>query len=633
MVASGSPIDSFFVALGFDIDDSNVDEFKNKTNDLRQTILNVGLVAAGLAASLGLVIDRLIETNETMTKTKDAAEALNIAAVEMDNYNKVTELAGGSTEKMQAALGKIVDEGGRADNALGLIAKKMETLTRPQQIALGVKLGLDPNLSNELSRGYAHYLDLLQQARAANPFTEKDYENAKRVATLWSQIKSVFSGASTPLRILVAQLSNILIQIEETVLRILKPGDIAPWVRAMSYIATAIGDVWEWVKLLVSTGEELITWLLNTKTALIGVGLALASIMSWNTWLTAGIVAVAAAFALIADDIRAYLQGQQSYLGYLEKRYPIVHKVILAIGDAVHWLGDQFSYLSGLVSEAWDYLAAGASAAWPVIKSAAVSIWEFLKPIWEGVKAAVVENLPLIKNLASQGFDFLLGILRQVAAILPVIGQFLSDNRDTIMAVVRALAPLIEAWLAYKIASWAANEGVISKNQESLLKTIIWVASMIKTFMGLRDMITAIFKDIGDAFDWLGDKASQALKFVTGGLSGLAGKFGIDVSADGQGQPVIAGVASALQGSDANVLWQSSGIGKAIDAASPAASSSVIPQSNSSSTTTSSTVTNHISAPITIQAPDAQAAGDAVKSKLDSTIRNTTRNGQSQVVL
>ena len=49
-------LESFFVALGFQVDTSGLEEMKKKTEELRDSALKVGAVFTGAAAGIGLLV-------------------------------------------------------------------------------------------------------------------------------------------------------------------------------------------------------------------------------------------------------------------------------------------------------------------------------------------------------------------------------------------------------------------------------------------------------------------------------------------------------------------------------------------------------------------------------------------------
>src|SRR5699024_6427901 len=76
--------------------------------------------------------------------------------------------------------------------------------------------------------------------------------------------------------------------------------------------------------------------------------------------IAAAIIAVGAAFALIYDDIRNFIAGNNSLIGQISEEYPaigrlierfgaVAREVFAAVGEVLDWLNDQFDIsISGI---------------------------------------------------------------------------------------------------------------------------------------------------------------------------------------------------------------------------------------------------------------------------------------------
>lgn len=187
------------------------------------------------------------------------------------------------------------------------------------------------------------------------------------------------------------------------------------------------------------------------------------------TWPILAIIAACAAFALVLEDVMAYLNGQPSLLGDLAAKYKWVANTLKFIGDA------------------WEY-----------VKNKAEPVVEFLKSIWgmivslwngdiDGFKQHFFNALNSIWNILSSVGDNCIAIFNSIAA------AFQSAFDAAISAVQEKIEPLISLlksiWGAV-VCAWNGDLDGFKEHFFNILKSVedIWF-NMWDGFTAIIDTI------------------------------------------------------------------------------------------------------------------------------------------------
>lgn len=577
---SANIIDSLFVGLGFEIDDSKLDEFKAKAQDLKAAALGLGAIFAAAAGGVGLFVQHVAEG---MADINDFAELNEMSAKSVAALGKIASENDSSLDAMKSSIGGLnrvigeavlgVGRGAMTFQKLGLSAKdstgqvkkadamlkeiadKMQSMSRQEQIAFASKLGIDESLVKLLAEGGDNLAKLRDEAELMTPFTDRDYELADEIDKLFVKAKNSLGVFS---KMLAVQLMPTVRDVLKAYLEWFKGARKATsgeFAAALNVFSTAVRRTWEWTVKLASGLYDAGKWLIQTKVFAMAAAAALAIFASVKTYdaivlimkgvrglavamagfnATALIVpaiigAIALAIGALIDDWMVWKEGGDSVIGSLIEQFPMLEAVILAIEDAVRSFG---SFFLGMFEQLSPSVGELGSALWNLIGTIA-------GPLWEGVK------------LAFQGWAMILAILiPPLARVGALIANVITTGLEVAITVVRVFVDLLAA--------------------------------------GIKQVLS-----IGDA-----------ISNVIGKVSGfLGGNSNINVTGSASGP------ASAVGGV----------LGKAGD----------VSTSNASTTTNSVQVT----APITINSPDPAKAGESVRNELNRVNRQATRNGESAVAL
>lgn len=609
-MSAGNILESFFVSLGFEIDNSKLDEFKKKTEELRESVLKVGAIFTGAAAGIGLLVEGVAHS---MGDLYSFAELNEVTARSVAALGKIATENDGSLEGMKStiqSLNKTIGEAaigiGRGamtfeklnlsakradgsvktvDDILAEVADKMQGLSRQEQIAMAEKLGIDPQFVKVLEKGSENLAKLREEAELMNPFTERDYELADQVDKLFLKAKATLGTFTKMLGVsLLPQVKEVLTNYMEW-FKASRKATSGVFVTALQAISGAIGTVWDWVMRLVSGLKSAFQWLTQFKIVTYAAAAALGVFISVQAYefvtklgaaikmmtlrmatfnatalvIPATIGAIAIAIGLLIDDYVNWKEGNDSVIGGLIEQFPWLLQVIQTLEK---WVGQFIDFWI----QQW--------------KTLGPPLMQLIQAVWQLVSVLFDLLWPVVKTIFT-GWAYIM------AALLPVIASII-------------------AWLAEFLV------GAVTK----VIEVATWMAEVFTTvFSGIKAGIDLVVQ----AFDWAKEKVSGFIDMVSGAISKVGSLLGLTDDASKVKVAVTSGSDAPAAASGNNSLNATGGV-----------------IGSAGSNTTTSTVTNTTQVTgttINVNSPDPAKAGEAVRQELEKMNKQTTRNGQSAVAL
>lgn len=594
---SGNVIDSFLVALGFQTDTSGAEEYKKSLENIGTVVTQVTSVATGVATAVGWAVHKAAES---MGELYSFSELNEVSARSMEALGKIAVENDGSLEGMKStvqSLNKVIGEAvlgvGRGamtfeklgiaaknadgsvknvDDLLSDVADKMQGMSRQEQLALGSKLGIDPQFVKVLAQGSENLAQLRQEAELFNPFKEEDYEMADKVDKLFTKATKSIGTFAKQIAVSVFPVIKQMLEGYIAWFKEFRKSGTETFSTGLKVLVAVLQTMWDWTVRVVSVVRDVVQWLTQFKVVTWAAGAALAAFVAIKTYsffmdaakgiigLTRTLMAFNAsallipmlvggiilAVALLIDEFVNFKEGNDSFLGDLVKDYPQLLTVINAISDGVagviNWMQGLFGELMPAFSGLADALGNLFAALWPAIQFG----FSVITTMFEGV-------LQVVMWVAK-------GIVGIIAA---------------------------EIGLAVKIVTGLVN-------------------ALAATFNWLSDKISSVVGAIKTAVEWVGKVAGLDL---------------VKVAATAQGSAANPGGTGGA-GMGANTLAASGPLGYA--ASGPSVGGSTV--SNSNNTTV--TVPN-----INITTSDPAKAGQSVREELTKANRSAVRNGQSAVLL
>lgn len=615
-------IDSFLISLGFQTETQGADEYKKSLESVEKTLATVAGVATAAAGLIGWAVHKAAQS---MGEIWDFAELNELSARSVQALIKVGEENDVTMEGMKSTiqgLNKVIGEAalgiGRGamtfeklglsakkadgsvkgvDGMLGEVADKMQGMSRQEQLALGMKLGIDPQFVKTLAQGSENLAKLREEAELFNPFKEEDYELADRVDKLFikaSKSVGVFGKqvAVSLFPVIKQMLEGYLSWFKE-----FRKSGSDTFSKGLKVIVAVLQTLWEWVVRVVGSVKNIITWFTQFEVVTWAAYAALLAFVSIKTYnfvqnLISGIMgltktmlgfnaaaliwpaiigAIILAVALLIDEFVNFKEGNDSFLGDMVKQYPQLLGVINAISDGISsvidWVLGLFEQIKGPLASLGSALIGLFMALWPVVKF-----------VFAVIGAIIMAVLPIVLWLAE-------GIVNLIAWAIEL--------------AVSIVTGLVKAF------TWVVE--VISTILNTLVSVFTFAWEAIKT------SFTSVFNWMSEKFDAVVGKIKDAMSWV-GNLIGLSDTASVKLAAANAGSGGSVGYSPSSQ------LGASGPLGVAAG-----------PSSNSQTNVTSTTTVNVPS--ITINSPDPAKAGQSVREELNKANRQSVRNGQSAVLL
>ena len=614
-------IDSFLIALGFQTDTSGAEDYKKSLESVEKTLATVAGVATAAAGLIGWAVHKAAQS---MGEIWDFAELNEISARSVQALIKVGEENDVTMEGMKSTiqgLNKVIGEAalgvGRGamtfeklglsakkadgsvknvDDMLGEVADKMQGMSRQEQLALGMKLGIDPQFVKTLAQGSENLAKLREEAEAFNPFKEEDYELADKVDKL-------FIKASKSVGVFAKQVAVSLFPVIKQMLegylswfKEFRKGGSEMFSKALKAIVAVLQTLWEWVVRVVTVIKDIIHWFTKFEIVTWAAYAALLAFVSIKTYnfvqsLISGLIgltrtmlgfnaaaliwpaiigAIILAVALLIDEFVNFKEGNESFLGDMVKEYPQLLGVINSISDGVSavidWLGQLFEQIKEPLIGLGGALINLFMALWPVVKL-----------VFTVIGAVIMAVYPIVLWLATQ-------IVNLIAWAIELAVSIVTGLVNAFTWVVNAIAGILNFLVGIFTGAWEA----------------------------IKAGFSAVFDWMAEKFDAIVGKVKDAVSWV-GNLIGLSDTAAVKVAA------ANAGNAGSVGYSPSSATPASGALGVAAG-----------PSMNSSSVTQSTTV----NVPqIVVNSPDPAKAGQSVREELERMNRQTTRNGQSAVLL
>ena len=355
--------------------EEGAEQAEDAVNDVEQSLLQTDKAAEKLGESFtdliggfsgaiaGLLgVGSLVAATLDQVSTTDAlgkfSDALGLNIEEVGAWGEAAGRAGGSADAFQGSIqglqGSLQDMaiggGGAASEALARlginavdatgqmrgvfdllpeIAGQFENISKAQQIELGEKLGLDQGTIQLLQAGRKGVEDLVKRQHELGVATAED---AKLAAT--------FNDA-------LDDASQIFGDLTRTIGIILLPA-LTDILKGFETVTNFVRDNQEIVRNFFIVVAGIITAVYLPAIA----SAAAATLVAASPFIAIGavIAGLSAAFVLLYDDIQNFLQGNDSAVGRIAQKWPIVGKIVNGVADSVSFLFGQFNKLYEFLS-------------------------------------------------------------------------------------------------------------------------------------------------------------------------------------------------------------------------------------------------------------------------------------------
>lgn len=404
------------------------------------------LAALTASLSVGAVLNSAFARADNIRAIEQTSDALGIAIEDVDAFGRAAEAMGGDAQgardsltDMAEAMGEaladkesgraksfqslgiaIADANGKAKDGLtGILdlAGAVEGLGKSEAIFKIKELGITDNRTVEMVlKGRKELERLLGVQKEQGTVTKESAENARRLTEAFGQLKNGLASAGNGfIDAIIPALTRVIEWLTKGVDWMADHKDFV--IGFFGAIAAVVAAVYLPAMASAAVATLAATW------PLIAIG--------------AAIGAAAAAFALIYDDVMNFVDGNDSFIGQISEKYPMV-------GQTVLWLLDLFkAFYDTLITGAQQigqFVAAGfmqvvdgikyaidflaeAYAAFQNFTNSVIGVFQAMGEAISAIFSGIVDSVRGAINFASSAVDKVKGGLGGVADFFGVGGS------------------------------------------------------------------------------------------------------------------------------------------------------------------------------------------------------------------
>lgn len=344
---------------------------------------------AGVAALVGMVANLRMKAQK-LDELGKFSELVGESVGDIDAWSQAVIRAGGSSDSFQQSIKSlneklydtaikgtseilpffnqlgisIVDANGRAKKTLDILpelASAFEGLTKRESAGLGQKLGLDEGTVRLLQKGSAEVANQIALMRKFGVANEEATELSADFNDKLSNISQIFGYMNQQMLVSVLPAVNMMLD---------GFTDVSMWVSENQVLVEGF---------FIGIGLAALKFAIPPMITLaVAVWAAVAPFLA----IGAAILAVGAAFAIIYDDVNAFMNGQKSFLGEMVEKYPLLGKIIEGITFVIKLLIAEVKGALNILNELGKFLLdvfLDPMAALEKLKNLAGEVWDSIK--------------------------------------------------------------------------------------------------------------------------------------------------------------------------------------------------------------------------------------------------------------
>ena len=440
--------------------DRGIDESRKKADKLTDSLFDTekaaqktsstltGFAAKALGAltaalSVGSLISGAIERAGEIKQLTQTADSLGVAVDSLDAFGKAAEQAGGDAQGARDSLTDMAEKIGEAfsDTESGA-AKAFK--------AIGVSV---KDADGKAKDAISGFLDLASAVEGLDRSTAV-FKIKELGITDNKSVEMILKGRKELERMLAVQKEQGVVT-KEMAERAAKLTDTLAALRGsisstsngfLDSLIPALTKVFEWLKIVVD-------WAGEHKDFVVGFFVAIATVVTAAylpamiaaaaatlaaTWpiiaIGLAIAGAAAAFALIYDDIMNFIDGNDSFIGQIFEKYPMVQAIVMQIIDIFKFMFDTLvtgaKQIGDFVTAGFLQVVAGIKFAIDYLSEAYGSISGFVdasvkafQSMGEGISAVfrfIVDTVKSSLAFVTAGIDKIKGVVSKVAGVVGI---------------------------------------------------------------------------------------------------------------------------------------------------------------------------------------------------------------------
>ncbi|MBG2875551.1 hypothetical protein I4902_08240 [Proteus alimentorum] len=307
------------------------------------------LGAVGIVMSIGSIFAESVSRSQEIETLDKLGKQIGVATADVDAFSGAMAELGGSRESAQADLSAMA-------NTFGNTKDSMEKVLQTADKVQGMSFDKAKKTLEGMGVSDDKTIELMMKGRKELERTmgiQKEYSGISK-ESIESSIK--FNSAMAKFQQSSGLLKNSFLEM----------------------VIPALSKGLEWLTKVVTFCKEnkniVVGFFTAVATILMGKyihAMKLASISTWTTLfpiiaIIAVIALLAAAFAIVYDDIMNFIDGNDSMIGRILEKYPRLKIVILALWETFKKLFEYLKVIVGFVADivvaGWDLMASGLKA-------------------------------------------------------------------------------------------------------------------------------------------------------------------------------------------------------------------------------------------------------------------------------
>jgi hypothetical protein len=312
----------------------------------------ISRLAAPLTAILGFAAlkNAIGSATDRIDALGKKADSLDIPIGDLDAWQEAAKRAGGSAEGVTSSIEalsqsaqemavkgtsrtlpyfknlgiSLLDTNKKAKSPIALLkelSKSFEKMSKQESLGLGKKLGLDTGTIMLLQSGEAALNKLIERQKEFGVASKEDADAAAVFNDAMADFNQFLGSTFRSTLLVIVKAINRFASDFKAIKNIVEEnkGFFIAFITAISAVLTAL-------YLPTITAAAVATWALLAPIIAIGGAIVLAS----------------AAIALVVDDLYNFLEGNESVIGQISKKWP-------AVGEAYRVVGDIFSTVKDII--------------------------------------------------------------------------------------------------------------------------------------------------------------------------------------------------------------------------------------------------------------------------------------------
>lgn len=387
--------------------------------------MSIGALVAGVKETaaaydeLGKLAARFRSTTEAIDEFRDASALLGIseekstgALMALDTAIQDTFLGMGRAKKVFEELGvSVTDASGKikpTTTVMGELAEKLHGMERGTQIRVMERLGLDPAMLKLFNADFVNLQKRMADIDRASGFNLE--QAVKRSAE--------YTKASKGLSLEVNTLKMYLEKLTEGFKVAALPIFTKAMETATKYVRMFVDFLMKHSKFvegfMIAVGGAILYFLVP---AAIKGAIAVWAMIAPFALVGAAALAVATIFALLYDDIVNFMEGNDSMLGHLVAKWPIIGEILKAIGA-------EFVFFWDVAKAVWNFL---------------VGMFDDPAAAWEQFKADIMAGV----NKLIETFPGLKEVIGVITDAFTAAGETITGVWDAVVAAVKAAIAVV----------------------------------------------------------------------------------------------------------------------------------------------------------------------------------------------